>query len=215
VQGLTVGSPVKYLGIDIGLVKEIAPVDTVYKVDRHDSNNTPDRYVYVLMSIDASFFRSDNSLSTKELVNKDIALGLRVKMALQNVTGNAYLELDFLDPKKHPGLKTYWKPKHFYIPSTPSTLTFVKDQTLLLLEELKQIDFKKLFGNMQKFASSADKAASKFDDLLTHTNRQIIDTINNLHSISKNLNTLTEQAKNFPSYTWFGKPPPKLDPDKL
>lgn len=215
VQGLTEGSPVKYLGMDIGYVKAIMPIDAVYSIDRTKLKKDQGRYVYVLMAIYPKFFQDLAHKNVQQTLNNAIAAGLRVQIALQNVTGSIYLEVDFFNSKSAPLLPTYWTPKNYYIPSTPSTLTFVRDQALLLLNELKQVKFKKLFASMQTFADSANGVTNKMNNLLTHTDKQLIETIDNLHNMSRNLNALSEQAKNFPSSTLFGKPPPKLDPSKL
>ena len=215
VQGITVGSPVKYLGMDIGIVKKIVPADSIYKIYRPGPANIHDRYVFVLMAIKPKFFRSGSKHMLDRTIAADVAAGLRVKLTLQNVTGSVFLELDFMNPKKNVPMKIYWTPKHYYIPSTPSTMTFFKDQIRKILSQLKQVDFKKLFNSMQALSSSASDVAGKLDNVITRTSNQIVDTVDNLHNFSENLNALTEQTKNFPSYTLFGKPPPKLDLGKL
>lgn len=215
VQGLSEGSPVKYLGIDIGLVKKIVPADSIYNVYRHGSMNFYDRYVYVLMQINPQFFRTGSKHLLALTIAKDVAAGLRVRLTLQNVTGTAFLELDFMDPSKNIPMHIYWTPKHYYIPSTPSALTVFRDQLMLLMHQFKKVDFTKLFHSMQTLSDSANNVASKVDNLLTRTNNQLVDTIDNLHNVSESLNALTEQTKDFPSYTLFGKPPPKLNLGKL
>ena len=75
--------------------------------------------------------------------------------------------------------------------------------------------FKKMFDNVDTLTVNANQTAGKINNMLMQTNQQFIDTMNNLHSTSKNLDVLIENAKNFPSYILFGKAPPKLEPSKL
>ena len=215
VQGLAVGSPVKYLGMNIGKVKEIASVDSIYKVGQIANGEGHDRYIYVKMAISPKFFAGQSSGDIDAEIVKDVKAGLRVKLAMQGLTGNAYLELDFMKVKAHPGLTISWKPDNYYVPSTTSTLTYFSDNVQYLLEELKQVNLKKFFANMQKFVEAAQATAEKTSSILANTAPQITNSVNNLRTVTNNLAGLTTQARGFPSSVLFGKNPPKLDPGKL
>lgn len=201
VQGLTEGSPVKYLGMEIGKVVEINAVDNVYKVQKGMQFKIHRHYIYVKMAISSKFFGRLSRSDIEKRIDNEIASGLRVKLAPQGLTGNVYIELDYLDPKTHPELPIYWQPENIYIPSTTSTLAFFSDNAQYLLNELKKIDFKQLFDNMEQMVYRTNR-------LLGQTSQQTIDIFNNVKS-------LTEQAKDFPSHIFFSKPPPKLDPRNL
>jgi len=118
------------------------------------------------------------------------------------------VELDFLNPKTHPVLPVYWQPDNIYIPSATSTLTFFTDNAQYLLNELKKIDFKKMFDNMGQLINNANQVLYRTNNLFGRASPQAINIVDNL-------NALTEQAKVFPSHMLFGKPPPKLNPGKL
>jgi len=215
VQGLAEGSAVKYLGMEIGHVVEINTVDSVYKMQKNVQNRIHRQYIYVKMAISPNFFIGLSKAEIKKRLNKEIAAGLRVKLAPQGLTGNVYAELDFLDPKTHKVLPIYWQPKNLYIPSTTSTLTYFTDNAQYLLNELKTIDFKKLFDSMQQLVDGSSQVLYQTNRLLGQTSEQTIDIVDNMRGVTENLNALTEQAKVFPSHMFFGKPPPKLDPGKL
>ncbi len=208
VQGLSEGSPVKYLGIDIGYVKEITQIDNVYKINRTKDGQTKERYVYVLMVLNNKFFRGIPNSKTAQTIAKDVASGLRFQITLQNVTGTAYIELKFVEPQRRTSLPIMWQPKHYYIPSTQSTLSYLKSKAVEALAEISQINFKGMVHSMNQLTI-------KIDNLFKNSNQQLIETVDNIHTISENLSSFTEQTKDFPSYTLFGNPPPKLDPSKL
>jgi ABC-type transporter Mla subunit MlaD len=208
VQGLSEGSLVKYLGMEIGHVVEINTIDNVYKIQKDLQYRIHRKYIYVKMAIYPKFFNGFSRSEIANQINKEIAAGLRVKLAPQGLTGNVYIELDFLDPKTHPILPIYWQPENIYIPSTTSTLAFFTDNAQYLLNELKQIDFKKLFASMQQLVDESSKLAYRSNKLLAETQPQTINVVDNL-------NALSEQAKAFPSHIIFGKAPPKLKPGKL
>jgi paraquat-inducible protein B len=212
VQGLTEGSAVKYLGMEIGSVKEIDTIDDVYDVAVSRSNGVPTRYIYVKMAILPKFFISKNSDEIAEEVASEVKSGLRVRIAPQGLTGNSYLNLDFLDPKTHPALPISWQPDDLYIPSSTSTLANFTNTLQSMLEQLHKVDFVKIFNNMNTLIDTSNNVAYNTDRFMTHANGQVIDIINNIHAITDNLSTFSDQARSNPSFIFFGSPPPPFVP---
>ena len=215
VQGLVEGSPVKYLGMEIGHVVEINSVDNVYHIKGNDNAQVHRHFIYVKMAINPKFFAYIPKDEIASRLKKDIANGLRFKLAPQGLTGNVYVEMAFLDPKANPVITLHWQPENIYIPSAPSTLAYFSDNVQLLLEKLKKINLQKFFADTQRMINSTNQVMYRTDRLLSHTNSQIIDIVNNLNSTSENFSALSEQAKAFPSNMFFGKPPPALKPGEL
>ncbi|MCK4869931.1 MAG: MCE family protein [Gammaproteobacteria bacterium] len=215
VQGVTVGSAVKYLGMDIGTVKGIAAVDSVYKIENHFQDRKHNRYIYVLMAIKPKFFLGASNEDIKRELTQDIANGLRVKLALQGLTGTAYLELDFVDQNAQTVLPITWKPKHYYIPSTVSTLAYFSDNVQNLMRKFSKLKLQKMVNSAQDFFTTAARASHRLDNMLAQTHGQVVGTVNNLQNITNNLDALSERARAFSSSVIFGKAPPKLNPGKL
>ena len=139
VQGLLEGSPVKYRGLQIGYVKQISFVSQIYKNTIEKHHGLYSRYIYVKMAITADALTTAPEQALKIALASDINTGLRIKLALQGLTGNAYLELDYVNPRAHPPIEIYWKPRYYYIPSTTSTLTSLADNISSILDELKEV----------------------------------------------------------------------------
>lgn len=215
VQGLSKGSPVKFLGMDIGEVTDIATVSNIYydqiKTDIEKSN----RYIYVKMAINPRFFNAEYVNNIDKEIKNDIYNGLRVKLALQGLTGNAYLEFAYADVSIHPTISIFWTPENYYIPSIPSTLAYFSENVSYLLRELRKVDFKQLFDSFQNLMDVYDEAGISLSKFLEDTRQQTGDLIPNLTSASRNVQQLTEQVKENPSSVIFGKPPQKLDLNKL
>lgn len=204
VQGLSIGSPVKYRGMEIGYVKEINFVNQIYGDGASlGKTNITSRYIYVKMAITANIFQETSQENLKETLEKEISHGLRIKLALQGLTGNAYLELDYLNPTTSPPLLITWKPKNDYIPSTPSVLSEFGENLSTILDSLKRVNFNEFFTNIQNLTTSTNQVMQKADVLLEKNKQQATDVISNLKTIS-------EQARNYPSSIFFGKPPPRL-----
>lgn len=219
VQGLIVGSPVKYRGITVGTVKEIDFVGHEYNLP--ENIGPASRYIYVLVSITSSFLTDVPEQDLQRNLKHDIAAGLRVKMALQDLTGNAYLEINFMDPKQNPVLPIYWEPKNYYIPSTTSILTRFSDNVQNILQGLQSVNFQKFFDNAQDLMKTANQTmdvtrgtVTQINRVLTMNQSNVSTMLQNLNVTAENLRQLSSSLKANPSKIIFGKPP-ALDPGKL
>ena len=118
VQGLDVGSAVKYRGVQIGRVTKIGFTFNRYQQDVPMQNRKP--YVLVEAELQPQLI-GVGAASEPERLKEMIAAGLRARLAPVGITGTAYLEIDFVDPKANPPLTITWVPLTVYIPSAPST----------------------------------------------------------------------------------------------
>jgi phospholipid/cholesterol/gamma-HCH transport system substrate-binding protein/paraquat-inducible protein B len=214
VQGLSLGSPVKYKGMAIGEISKIALVSAVYPNNGND-DDLSHRYIYVQMTIITSYLTIRSKDKMNEILTEDVKKGLRVKLAQQGLTGNAYLELNFEDSKNNPPLPITWEPEHLYIPSAASTLTRFSENVGYVLDELKKVNIDKMFNDFNTLISNTNDTMIRMDDLIASTKNQLAITSTNLEDISTNLREVSEDAKAYPARFLFGSPPKKLDPKKL
>jgi ABC-type transporter Mla subunit MlaD len=215
IQGLSVGSAVKYQGVEIGHVEKIAFVNQIYNNHKRETDTPYGRYVYVEMSISPNLLSGPSFKPTKKLLEEDVTQGLRVKLALQGLTGSAYLELNFIKPKSNHLLPIDWEPNHYYIPSMTSTLTQFSDNLQSLLDELKKANISEILDNTKKLTAATTKTMSQINILLARTSQQIKNTADNSEIISENLRDFSARVKDYPSQLIFGKAPPTLDPNNL
>ena len=179
VQGLDVGSPMRFRGVLVGKVEEITLTSVEY--------NTKRRYVLVRADISSQFPLSDPA-SPSFLT--EIEKGLRVRLAPQGLTGTAYLEADYLDPSQNPPLEIDWQPKYPYVPSARSKILQLSDAVERILRNIGEIDLDRLIGTMQNSLNTIDKLAkganvekisAQATQLLTEvreTNRQLQNLVN-------------------------------------
>ena len=119
VQGLEIGSPVKFRGFRIGRVEEIALVVKEYVTEK--------RYVMVRSSLRAEALEVKSDPKKFLDLKKEVEKGLRCRMGFQGLTGSGYLELDYLEPASSPSFEIEWIPAYVYIPSVPSTIARIGD----------------------------------------------------------------------------------------
>lgn len=141
VQGLDIGSAVRYRGVQIGNVSKIDFAHNLYPV----SPTTNIRYVLIRFSCDpASFLTDGGPTAFAKLLNREIQHGLRVRMSAQGVTGAFYLEVDYMDPERNPPLNISWKPDFPYIPSAPSTISRMSDSVESILRKIEKTQFEEV-----------------------------------------------------------------------
>ena len=150
VQGLDIGSPVKFRGVLVGNVEEITLTSVEYP--------TPRSYVVVRASV-SRLFQLPLSDPGNPAFKAQVQKGLRVRLAPQGLTGQAYLEADYLDPRQNPPLAIDWEPKYPYIPSARSRITQFSDALERILRNVEQVDIQRLTGAMENSLKTIDKLA--------------------------------------------------------
>ena len=170
VQGLDIGSPIKLRGVKIGQVDEITFVNEVY----------PSRLRLILIRATIS----SRSSGGQELDNfcehlqMEIQSGLRVRLAAQGITGTAYLEADYLDPKLNPPMQLDFTPMCFYVPSAPSTMGRISDSIVSVLQKIDKMD-------VDKLAHDLDALALRMNGFLE---KDMASTLNEIRSLSEEMN---------------------------
>lgn len=149
VQGLDIGSPVKYRGVKIGEVEEMTVVRKEYRT-RHN-------YVLIRMILDKETFLGPGEKVTPEGIAREVAQGLRVRLGFQGVTGAAYIEVDYADPQASLPLEIDWEPEHPYIPTAPGLITRITDAIDGILRNLEKINVEGITSNLEKTLGSLSR----------------------------------------------------------
>ena len=164
VQGLDVGSPVKFRGVPVGRVEQISLTSAEYATRR--------QYVLVRMSIETNMFQFPvNDPGSPEL-KRELERGFRIRLAPQGLTGVAYLEADYLDPERNPPLEIDWQPRYPYIPSTRSRITQLSEAVERILQNIGDINISRLSESVEKSLAAMTKLAetANFEKIGDQTN---------------------------------------------
>ena len=177
VQGIDVGSAIKYRGVTVGQVGRIGFTYTQYEQDKPPQSRR--QYVMVEGIIRPELLSGDSRAIDPKIVQDLVGRGLRVQMAAQGLTGTYYLELDYVDPKRNPPLPIDWTPEQLYIPSARSTVGQLVSGAEALMRKL-------------------DRA--NLDELIVNLNRMIVDISGTLHELdadklSNNANGLVAELR--------------------
>jgi paraquat-inducible protein B len=177
VQGIDVGTAIKYRGVTVGQVGRIGFTYTEYEQDKPPQLRR--QYVMVEGIIRPELLSGDARAIDPKIVQDLVGRGLRVQMAAQGLTGTYYLELDYVDPKRNPPLPIDWTPAQLYIPSARSTVGQLVSGAEALMRKL-------------------DRA--NLDELIVNLNRMIVDVSGTLHNLeagklSSNANGLVDELR--------------------
>jgi phospholipid/cholesterol/gamma-HCH transport system substrate-binding protein len=163
VQGLDVGSPVKFRGVTLGTVSDI----TVGPDHRH-VQVTADMYVDALVRLG---LRERAPRKGEEF----IAPNWRVQLASAGITGVRFIQTDFFDAERYPPPVLPFEPPWNYVPSVPSTLKNLEEAAVELLNRLPVlvdrakdtlVDVRKTLGTFDRFASQLGAEDGAFNAAL-------------------------------------------------
>lgn len=203
VSGLTLGAPVELRGVRIGQVEKVAFIR-----DEYDISGTPaevskyEQYILVLCSIQEENMLKISEEERSARLNSMLSHGLRVRLLPNILTGQAYLEADYLDPERFPVLKIGWEPRHTYVSSAPGEYSTLKDSVDKVLYKLQEIDLQRLIASVEKVIASLDAAINDADlpgisrdvkTLLTSLDKTVADS--NVPGLSMELQSLFAEAR--------------------
>jgi phospholipid/cholesterol/gamma-HCH transport system substrate-binding protein len=129
VQGLDVGSPVKFRGVTIGAVSaiEIAPdhrhVDVVENIDVEDIKRM-------------GLGESDDGGGAKRF---RVPHDLRAQLGSQGITGVKFVSIDFFDPKSNPPPDVPFPVPDTYIPAAQSMMKNLEDTMAKAMDKLPEL----------------------------------------------------------------------------
>jgi ABC-type transporter Mla subunit MlaD len=169
VQGIDVGTAVKFRGVTIGQVTDIGLVSAEYPPA---SPNDEDKAVYQQVVVR---FRVDpQKIGHVEDVQRAISHGLRVQIEPQGITGLAYLGLNFVSATAFPAPAVPWTPDSTVIPSIPSTLTQVQDAVQQVMSSLSHADLGKIVAQISSLVTTLNTEFSSGDAKQAIANANIL-----------------------------------------
>ncbi len=169
VQGLNIGSEVKYKGVKIGAVKSITTPTKVYDIASN--------YVLVTFSLSEDCYVGQTGKRPEERMKKAVEKGLCVFLSFNGLTGSAYLETDY--QKNGPDdLKISWTPENIYVPSRSSNIKQVKDGISQVMQLLGSLDFQEMKKDLSALLKGLNitKVSAQAESLikeLRQTNRDL------------------------------------------
>ena len=185
VQGLSIGSEVKYKGIKIGAVKSITSAARVY----HAKSD----YVLVIISLENSISLGQTGESAKVRIQNAINDGLTVRLSFKGLTGVAYLETDYSVKDQENTLDIPWAPENIYIPSRKSNMKQFGDALNQILENLAAINLKGITQDIEGLLRTLNQKANDLD--MNHISMLTASLLKELKNTNQKINTAIGSAR--------------------
>lgn len=158
IQGIEVGSPVKFRGVTVGKATKVGFLFNEYpEVDRSRIAN----YVVILMEIDTEIFPNmfeDRNLQPE--IDEAIQKGLRVQIEPQGITGMNYLEINYVEKSRYAPIQFIWKPRYYYLPYAPGELTSMLDSINKMMHEVENLNIQGIGDKTMKLLDNVNKAVT-------------------------------------------------------
>lgn len=155
INGLEVGSPVKLRGVMIGRVAHINFVANKYEgADLYEA-----RQVLVECDIYPDTFRDMSESDFRRAIALESDRGLRVRPTSLGLTGQLFLNLEYIDLEEYPSMLIQWEPEEAYIPSVPSTLNQLERAIATIsntLSGIKQEDLQSIIDDFRSIMDSVE-----------------------------------------------------------
>ncbi|GGP23252.1 MlaD family protein [Silvimonas iriomotensis] len=159
VQGLDVGSKVRYRGVTVGEVSKISFTYTKYQQDSPPSERL--QYVLVEMRFRPDVFGGRAmQIPSQENLQREIDRGLRVRLTPQGLTGTSYVEIDYYNPYANKPLVINWKPQDLYIPSAHSAVSQLMNATQDVITRMQKLDIETTVDRLNHLLATTDNALS-------------------------------------------------------
>ena len=184
VQGLNVGSKVKYKGIHIGTVKSISNPAAVYDMASH--------YVLVTFSLSENAFLGEIGPTQAHRFKKAVEKGLQIKLAASGITGGTYLEADYYN-NPSPPLEIPWKPLHTYIPSHKSNILELGETITRFTRAIEAADLPQIFAGIQNLLDGLNQKTQDLD--LATLNTETIELVTGLRATNEKLSRAVDGLK--------------------
>jgi phospholipid/cholesterol/gamma-HCH transport system substrate-binding protein len=183
VQGLDVGSPMKFRGVPVGVVSDITIAP-----DRRHVQVTSDVYWDVLRRLGIRADRPEPRSSTP-FIDAD----LRVQLATTGITGVKYLDVDVFDPARTPLPELPFPTPWNYIPSQPSMLRSLGDALTEVANRLPAISDQAsgLLVEGKDSLAAARRLATKLGD----DDGQFAQFLASLHGAATRMRTALDEAR--------------------
>ncbi|HWX20741.1 MAG TPA: MlaD family protein [Candidatus Binatia bacterium] len=158
VENLSVGALVKLRGVTIGKVSSIDFIGTEYPAYKQ-------QYVLIQFEIPKGTVWGTETGNIQQLLDTEIAQGLRARVQGQGFLGANIVALEYIDPKLYPVEPIAWTPKHYYIPSAPSQFNRVMASLEKSLRHAEDLDLAELLERVKTLIDVANQLAGNVNQV--------------------------------------------------
>ena len=165
VQGLTIGSDIKYQGIKVGTITKITPWGKVYAPDSFDNPETRSygMGIVIELAFDADLLPHASKDGFARFAARATEGGMRIRKASSGITGPSFLAIVYLDPEAHSPVSIDWQPRNTYIPWAPSVTRELMTSIQAISQSLEKVKFDELSTQISTLINDLDGKVDSID----------------------------------------------------
>lgn len=183
VQGLTVGSPVKFRGVQVGAVSDISIM-------------LNEKHVWVTMEVEPDYFKNLNRSSFIKAMKNERKNGLACRLEFAGITGMKFIDFDYFrngdtpvdTPKSFPGDDSV-----LYIPSVPSAFRDFSSAVVNAMDRLSKIRFEEISNELERSLTAVTTLLT--DPTIKSTLVKINEAADNLESSTSAINQAVNEER--------------------
>jgi paraquat-inducible protein B len=168
VQGLEPGGPVKFRGVEVGRVDavNVMPQGRIAAAgdgaQRSFTIEVRSNLVVEKISDETGGFVGPAQIDSA--IRRQVDDGLRVRIAWKDITGQKYLDLDYVDPTKSPIPPLPFEPPGTYIPTAmEKKFIDIQRDVAAMTSELAQIDYKGLAQEIRALVTTLREKSEEIE----------------------------------------------------
>jgi paraquat-inducible protein B len=188
IQGIEIGTPFKFRGVEMGRVSEIALVSQEY--------DTSKMYVMIRVAHEINEYTADPDSMRERVMRQISEEGLRLQLVPQGITGLSFLEADFYpDASMDDLLEVDWEPKYHYIPSTPALMTKVSRSVERITAQVDTIDFEQIGADLESIMDNLNSTVLHIEAITADAADVSDEITQNLQVSSANLTAMVDDLR--------------------
>jgi phospholipid/cholesterol/gamma-HCH transport system substrate-binding protein len=206
VQGLEPGADIRYRGVKIGRVTRIAmrPYDTPQREGKRLVPIIQVDGVVLADALVAAGVAERQAGNVASELPEMVEAGLRVRLAWKDITGQKFLDVDFLDPKEYPPPDLGFAPERAYIPTvTGPSLSDIQKDLATTMSSLSRIPYEDIGRRINSLLTTTERAVAELDTKsLSEKFGRVADAMDKLASsehLSKSLAAIESAASRIDS----------------
>lgn len=199
VHGLSIGSPVKLRGVQIGKVEAISFGSMRYPDEIQMFEDDPDRELWgqcvvVVSAIDPRAILPTSDLNIESLIKDRVENeGLRVQLALEGISGLLYVEVDYGLGSEEDLRQPPWRPLNPVVPAVSSLKATFGETLTNFLADLDELDVGDLVESLETALSEITSVARGID--VDGVQRRLTTLLDELSGSAQRVNTVLDRIE--------------------
>ncbi len=207
IQGIGIGSPVKYYGVDFGQVTDL------YICNDGSIEVQMDLYLgRIEKKMKSHFLELILNKETQDVtMQKEVDDGLRCALRFRGITGDKYVSLVYLpNTGKRENLQIDFKGEDiYYVPSVSSHVETAIDNISDIIYNLSEINFSEAINNLNNDLNAISELAREMKTSMNaldvrELSNALIETSNNIDQMAAQITTLCNNLNSNPSSIVWG-----------